>query len=215
MVVFCRGGTADTSARDPVGCVASFVEGNARKWLISNWVPAASRRPASWHDFRTVLKEAFFEHHSDEISCVRLFSMKQDGPLEEYISKIMGACLSARGVDDLARTLLFIEGLLHTFRIRNGSSCVDKAGVFIVGSQAILRQIVLYRVIEPDAGRQRCQNHSCQTRSPQTSTTSDDRSTVAGGNWCAPVFKGGSKGHGELVTSCTSSVKRQRNKRTN
>ena len=40
--------------------------------------------------------------------------MKQDGPLEEYILKIMGACLSARGVDDLARTLLFTEGLLST-----------------------------------------------------------------------------------------------------
>ena len=120
---------------DPVGYVVSFLEGNARKWLISSWGPEASGRSASWHEFRTVLKEAFSECHSDEKSCVRLFRTKQiascetsahnlfhpnssellqDGPLEEYISKLMGACLSARGADDLARTMLFIEGLSST-----------------------------------------------------------------------------------------------------
>ena len=53
---------------------------------------------------------------------MRLFSMKQDGPLEEYILKFVGACLSARGVDDLARAMLFIEGLSST-EIRKEVRC--------------------------------------------------------------------------------------------
>ena len=84
------------------------MEGKARKWLISNWGPEASRRPLVGMSsrIRTVLKEAFSERQSNEVSCVRLFRTKQDGPgwTEEYISKFMGACLSARGVDNLART---------------------------------------------------------------------------------------------------------------
>ena len=230
----------------------SFLEGNARKWLISSWGPEASGRPASWHEFRAVLKEAFSECHSDEISCVCLFRTKQDGPLEEYISKFMGGFLSARGTDDLARTMLFIEGLSSTeirtevrrehpqtsedairtartarvslndsrqdadggiatmrsklvtgrwrFCIRNGSNCFDRAGVFIVGSQAILRSYEGSSSRTPDS--RNAKTRVVKQGVPKRAPPSDDWSTVAGGNSCAPDFKGESRWHGELVTSC-------------
>ena len=96
---------------EPVGYVASFLDGNARKWLVSSWGPEASRRPASWKEFRTALKEAFAERYAEEKGCVRLFRTKQQGSLEEYITEFMGVCLTTEGVDDLAKTTLFIEGL--------------------------------------------------------------------------------------------------------
>ena len=44
---------------DPVGYVASFLEGNARKWLISSWGPDGSRRPRDWLEFKSQLTNAF------------------------------------------------------------------------------------------------------------------------------------------------------------
>ena len=49
------------------------------------------------------LREAFAERHSDELNCVRSFRTKQDGSLEECITRFMNAGLSASGVDDLAK----------------------------------------------------------------------------------------------------------------
>lgn len=96
---------------DPVGYVASFLTGNARKWLISAWGLEGLRRPASWPEFRTTLVDTFAERYSDEFFRLRLVRAKQETDLEEYIGRFTGLCLSAQGLDQLTKATLFTEGL--------------------------------------------------------------------------------------------------------
>ena len=43
------------------GMLLLFLEGNARKWLISSWGPDGSRRPRDWLEFKSQLTNAFAE----------------------------------------------------------------------------------------------------------------------------------------------------------
>ena len=56
---------------DPVGYVASFLEGNARKRLISSWGPDGNLRPRDWLEFKSQLSSAFAEkdHRRNGIKC--------------------------------------------------------------------------------------------------------------------------------------------------
>ena len=96
---------------DPVGYVASFLEGNARKWLISSWGPDGSRRPRDWLEFKSQLTNAFAEKDAEEWHRTRLIKTRQSGNLEEYITRFAGSSLLVPALDELTKVTLFVEGL--------------------------------------------------------------------------------------------------------
>ena len=96
---------------DPVGYAASFLEGNARRWLISSWGPDGSLRPSSWPEFKTQLSNAFAERDAEEWYRMRLVRTRQSGNLEDYIARFTGSCLLVPTLDELTKVTLFIEGL--------------------------------------------------------------------------------------------------------
>ena len=96
---------------DPVGYAASFLEGNARRWLISSWGPDGSLRPSSWPEFKTQLSNAFAERDAEEWYRMRLIRTRQSGNLEDYIARFTGSCLLVPTLDELTKVTLFIEGL--------------------------------------------------------------------------------------------------------
>ena len=62
---------------DPVGYPASFLEGNARKWLVSSWGSDGRLRPNSWPEFRAQLSRAFAEEDAEEWYRLRLIRTRQ------------------------------------------------------------------------------------------------------------------------------------------
>ena len=101
---------------DPVGYAASFLEGNARKWLVSSWGSDGRLRPNSWPEFRAQLSRAFAEEDAEEWYRLRLIRTRQSAGagIEEYISEFASCCLMVPKLDELTKVTLFIEGLFDT-----------------------------------------------------------------------------------------------------
>ena len=96
---------------DPVGYAASFLDGNARKSLISAWSRDGKCRPNSWREFWNWLEEVFGECNADESYRVRWVRLKQSGDLEAYITEFTGLCLEVPELGELTKITLFLEGL--------------------------------------------------------------------------------------------------------
>ena len=96
---------------DPVGYAASFLEGNARRWLISTWGPDGRLRPSGWPEFKSQLSNAFAERDAEEWHRMKLIRTRQSADLEDYIARFTGSCLLVPALDELTKVTLFIEGL--------------------------------------------------------------------------------------------------------
>ena len=96
---------------DPVGYVASFLEENVRKWLISSWGSDGSLRPRDWLELRSQLSSAFAEKDAEEWHRFHLIKTRQSGDLEEYITRFAGSSLLVPTLDELTKVTLFVEGL--------------------------------------------------------------------------------------------------------
>ena len=99
-----------------MGYAASFLEGNARKWLVSSWGSDGRLRPNSWPEFRAQLSRAFAEEDAEEWYRLRLIRTRQSAGagIEEYISEFASCCLMVPKQDELTKVTLFIEGLFDT-----------------------------------------------------------------------------------------------------
>ena len=102
------------SPKDPVVYVASYLEGNAKRWFIN--LCETGGRPRSWRDFRPLLKAAFFPTHEKEQSRVALFRLRQTASLQEYIDAFSSLSLACEGCHELTKSLLFVEGLHEDLR---------------------------------------------------------------------------------------------------
>ena len=94
---------------DPVGYVASFLDGSARRWLMALW--EAEGRTPSWRKLKQKLQDAFQEKHEEERRRLMVVRARQAGSLEQYVTEFTSLCLSAPRMDDLTKALLFTEGL--------------------------------------------------------------------------------------------------------
>ena len=109
---------------DPVGYAVSFLEGSARQWIISLWDDRG--RTPTWQDLRKQMQEAFTFDHQDEYDRQRLVRTRQDGDLEDFIYEFNSRCLAARNLDELTKTVLFIEGLLDAEVVKEVQRCHPK-----------------------------------------------------------------------------------------
>eukprot|EP00117_Sycon_ciliatum_P006062 scpid82077/ scgid9756/ len=94
---------------DPMGCVASFLDGSARRWLMTLW--EEDGRSTTWKQLKLRLKGAFEEKHEEERRRLLVVRARQTGSLEDYIAEYTSLCLSTSGLDELTKALLFTEGL--------------------------------------------------------------------------------------------------------
>ena len=94
----------------PVGYAASFLEGSARQWLIAWWFDGG--RTSTWQKLQKKIQEAFAFEHQDKHDRQRLVRMRQGSDLRDFIYEFNSRCLAARDLDELTKTVLFIEGLL-------------------------------------------------------------------------------------------------------
>ena len=98
-----------SSPTDPVGYAASYLGGNARRWLMAHW--SDKGRSSDWKSFRAELVTAFSTPYEDEQLSRQLVRCKQAGSLRDYVTEFTGLCLRVNSVGELTKTTLFIEGL--------------------------------------------------------------------------------------------------------
>ena len=67
---------------------------------------------STWQKLRKKIQEAFAFEHTDKYDRQRLFRTRQGSDLNDFIFEFNSRCLAARDLDELMKTLLFIEGLL-------------------------------------------------------------------------------------------------------
>ena len=97
-----------------VDYATSYLGGNALLWLIS--CSESGRKFADWTSLKTALDESFGPLGADEDNRLQLFSLTQNGPLDEYIREFSRLSLMVSGLDDQSRALLFIRGLSASLR---------------------------------------------------------------------------------------------------
>ena len=92
-----------------VELVSSLLEGNALLWLIA--CQESSTVFNSWTEFRRALARTFGPLESEEEDRLDLFSLRQETSLDEYITDFTRLSLSATGLDEHSRAILFVKGL--------------------------------------------------------------------------------------------------------
>ena len=97
-----------------VDYATSYLGGNALLWLIS--CSESGRKFADWTSLKTALDESFGPLGADEDNRLQLFSLTQNGPLDEYIREFSRLSLMVSGLDDQSRALLFVRGLSASLR---------------------------------------------------------------------------------------------------
>ena len=94
---------------DDVGFAASYLGGDARRWFISHCENVG--RPSNWSAFKHQLEKAYAPEHEREQCRFQFLRTRQTGSLEEYVTAFGRLSLDNRNVDELTRTLVFVEGL--------------------------------------------------------------------------------------------------------
>ena len=97
-----------------VDYATSYLGGNALLWLIS--CSESGRKFADWTSLKIALDESFGPLGADEDNRLQIFSLTQNGPLDEYIKEFSRLSLMVSGLDDQSRALLFVRGLSASLR---------------------------------------------------------------------------------------------------
>ena len=92
-----------------VDYAASYLGGNALLWFIS--CSESGRKFADWKSLKTALDESFGPLGAEEDNRLSLFSLTQNGSLDEYIKEFSQLSLLVSGLDEQSRALLFVRGL--------------------------------------------------------------------------------------------------------
>lgn len=103
------------STGDEVGVAASYLEGDARRWFIA--LCSDGGRPTTWPVMKRKLEDAYAPGHERERARYQFLRARQTGSLEDYIAEFSRLCLSVRDVDELTKTLVFVEGLSSSLRL--------------------------------------------------------------------------------------------------
>ena len=97
-----------------VDYAASFLDGNARLWLITSL--EAGKLFSSWKDFKTALAEVYGPHHEQERARLQFFSLKQSGDLESFVAAFSRLSLLIPDMDEHSRAVAFLQGLAEPLR---------------------------------------------------------------------------------------------------
>lgn len=100
---------ASQPQENEVRYAVSYLTGDARRWFMT--LCNNGMRPTTWTALKAQLVSAFAPDHEKERNRGRLLKARQRGPLEDYVSEFRRLCLLSPDVDELTRTLVFVEGL--------------------------------------------------------------------------------------------------------
>ena len=83
-------------------------------------------RTSTWQKLRKQMREAFAFEHQDEYDRQRLVRTRQGGDLKDFIYQFNSRCLAATNLDELTKTVLFIEGHLDAEVLKEVQRCHPK-----------------------------------------------------------------------------------------
>ena len=95
--------------QDQVRFAASYLQGNARLWLMSVLDSGACIH--DWPTLKQSLGDVYGPVHEQEEARLKLFGLVQHGNLDAYVQEFTNLCLQVNDLNDHSKAVLFVRGL--------------------------------------------------------------------------------------------------------
>ena len=95
--------------QEQVRFAASYLQGNARLWLMSVLDSGACIH--DWPTLKQSLGDVYGPVHEQEEARLKLFGLVQHGNLDAYVQEFTNLCLQVNDLNDHSKAVLFVRGL--------------------------------------------------------------------------------------------------------
>ena len=95
--------------QEQVRFAASYLQGNARLWLMSVLDSGACIH--DWPTLKQSLGDVYGPVHEQEEARLKLFGLVQRGSLDAYVQEFTNLCLQVNDLNDHSKAVLFVRGL--------------------------------------------------------------------------------------------------------
>ena len=121
-----------------VDFVSSLLEGNTLLWFIA--CQDSTSPFQDWGSLKNALAKTFGPMQSEEDNRLAMFSLSQEGSLEEYVEDFTRLSLSITGLDEHSLALLFVRGLQANLRLEAMREHPRTLSEALLAARAAVRQ---------------------------------------------------------------------------